>query len=53
VIVINLGDAPFVVSNGDKIAQMVIAKHETVGWERVDVLSDTDRGAGGFGHTGV
>lgn len=53
VIAINLGDAPFVVQSGDKIAQMVIARHETVRWEHAELLSDTDRGAGGFGHTGV
>ena len=53
VIAINLGDAPFVVQSGDKIAQMVIARHETVSWEHTELLSDTDRGAGGFGHTGV
>lgn len=53
VIVINLGEAPFVVNPGDKIAQMVIAKHEQVTWMPVTALSDTDRGAGGFGHTGV
>lgn len=53
VIVINLGEAPFVVNPGDKIAQMVIAKHEQVTWMPVTTLSDTDRGARGFGHTGV
>ena len=53
VIVINLGDAPFVVNKGDKIAQMVVAKYEQVHWVKTDTLSDTNRGAGGFGHTGV
>jgi len=53
VIAINLGDIPFQINNGDKIAQMVVAKHETVYWQHVDQLSDTERGAGGFGHTGV
>lgn len=52
VLLINLSDADFVVQNGDRIAQMVIAKHETVQWDSVEELSDTDRGAGGYGHTG-
>ncbi len=52
VLLINLSDTDFVVQNGDRIAQMVIAKHETVQWEAVEELSDTDRGAGGYGHTG-
>lgn len=53
VIVINLGDQPFVVQNGDKIAQMVVARYETVEWQPVDSLDETKRGSGGFGHTGV
>ena len=52
VLLVNLSDTDFVVNNGDRIAQMVIAKHETIGWEEVDGLSDTARGAGGYGHTG-
>lgn len=52
VLLINLSDTDFVVQNGDRIAQMVIAKHETVNWEAAEELSDTDRGAGGYGHTG-
>jgi dUTP pyrophosphatase len=52
VLLVNLSDTDFVVNNGDRIAQMVIAKHETIGWEEVDSLSDTARGAGGYGHTG-
>jgi len=52
VLLINLSDTDFVVQNGDRIAQMVIAKHETVQWDSVEELSDTDRGAGGYGHTG-
>ena len=52
VILINLSDKEVVVSNGDRVAQMVIAKHETVSWQAVDSLSETQRGAGGFGHTG-
>ena len=53
VILINWGDEDFVIENGDRIAQMVIAKYERVEWEQSDNLSDTDRGSGGFGHTGV
>ena len=52
VLLINLSDADFVINNGDRIAQMVIAKHETINWENVEALSDTARGAGGYGHTG-
>jgi dUTP pyrophosphatase len=52
VLLINLSDTDFVVNNGDRIAQMVIAKHETVNWESVEELSDTARGEGGYGHTG-
>jgi dUTP pyrophosphatase len=52
VLLVNLSDTDFVVNNGDRIAQMVIAKHETIGWEEVESLNDTARGAGGYGHTG-
>jgi dUTP pyrophosphatase len=52
VLLVNLSDTDFVINNGDRIAQMVIAKHETVSWENVTTLSDTDRGEGGYGHTG-
>ncbi|WP_316840619.1 dUTP diphosphatase [Pedobacter gandavensis] len=52
VLLVNLSDTDFVVNNGDRIAQMVIAKHETIAWEAVEELSDTARGAGGYGHTG-
>lgn len=52
VLLVNLSDTDFVVNNGDRIAQMVIAKHETITWESVDTLNDTARGAGGYGHTG-
>ena len=52
VLLINLSDTDFVINDGDRIAQMVIAKHETVTWEPVEVLNDTARGAGGYGHTG-
>jgi dUTP pyrophosphatase len=52
VLLVNLSDIDFVVNNGDRIAQMVIAKHETISWETVEELGDTARGAGGYGHTG-
>lgn len=53
VILVNLGQAPFTVENGERIAQMVMARYSKVTWESVDTLDDTERGAGGFGHTGV
>ena len=53
VILINLSTEPFVIEDGERIAQMVIARHEQVTWEQVEVLDDTERGVGGFGHTGV
>ena len=53
VILINLGSEDFVVENGERIAQMVIAKHERADWNLVDSLSETARGEGGFGSTGV
>ncbi|MCD0486771.1 dUTP diphosphatase [Pedobacter sp. MC2016-14] len=52
VLLVNLSDTDFVINNGDRIAQMVIAKHETISWESVEQLSDTARGEGGYGHTG-
>ena len=52
VILVNLSTEPFVVEDGERIAQMVIAHHEQAEWQEVQVLSDTERGAGGFGHTG-
>lgn len=51
VILINLSDIEFTVNDGDRIAQMVIAKHECAVWEEVEVLSSSDRGEGGFGST--
>ncbi|MDK2865906.1 MAG: dUTP pyrophosphatase [Clostridiales bacterium] len=51
--VINLGDAPFVIERGDRIAQLIITKYETVAWEEADSIDDTERGIGGFGSTGV
>lgn len=53
VILVNLSDAAFVVENGERIAQLVIAKHERAEWTAVEELSETTRGAGGFGSTGV
>ncbi|MBP5198428.1 MAG: dUTP diphosphatase [Lachnospiraceae bacterium] len=53
VILVNLSDQPFVINDGERVAQMVVAKHETVEWIPVEALEDTERGAGGFGHTGV
>lgn len=53
VILVNLSGEPFVVEDGERIAQMVIARHETAEWEVVETLGDTERGAGGFGHTGT
>ncbi|WP_285009546.1 dUTP diphosphatase [Pedobacter faecalis] len=52
VLLVNLSDTDFVVNDGERIAQMVVARHETVEWNLVDELSDTARGAGGYGHTG-
>lgn len=52
VILVNLSNEPFEVIDGERIAQLVIAKHETIDWEIVEVLSETGRGEGGFGSTG-
>ena len=52
VILVNLSDRAFTVEPGERIAQMVIARHEQVEWEEVEVLDETERGAGGFGSTG-
>jgi dUTP pyrophosphatase len=53
VLLINFSDTDFEINTGDRIAQMVVAKHEKVEWEQVEVLSETSRGMGGYGHTGV
>lgn len=53
VILINLSNEEFVINDGERICQMVIAKHETISWERVESLEESVRGAGGFGHTGT
>ncbi len=53
VILVNLSNEPFTIENGERIAQMVIAKHERAQWEPVSILTETKRGEGGFGSTGV
>ena len=52
VILCNCSNQNFIVEDGERIAQLVVAKHETVEWKAVEVLSETERGDGGFGHTG-
>ncbi len=53
VILINLGHEEFIINNGDRIAQLVLARYEQIEFELVENLDDTNRGSGGFGHTGV
>lgn len=53
VILINLSKEAFTIENGERIAQMVIAKHERAEWDQVESLTDTERGEGGFGSTGI
>ena len=53
VILINLSQEDFIINDGERIAQMVIARHETADFEQVEVLDDTERGEGGYGHTGI
>ncbi len=52
IILVNLSAETFVIEDGERIAQMVIARHEQAFWQEVEVLDETERGAGGFGHTG-
>ncbi len=52
VVLANISNEPFVVNDGDRIAQMVVARYEQASWEAVEELDETERGAGGFGHTG-
>jgi len=52
VLLVNLSDTDFKIVNGDRIAQMVVAKHETVSWQPVTALGETARGEGGYGHRG-
>ena len=51
ILLINFSDTDFEINNGDRIAQIVISAHEKVIWEEVEILSETVRGAGGYGHT--
>ncbi|WP_297063517.1 dUTP diphosphatase [uncultured Duncaniella sp.] len=53
IIVINLSDEPYTITNGERIAQLVIKEYVHVTWEQVDRIDETERGDGGFGHTGV
>ncbi|MDE5970093.1 MAG: dUTP diphosphatase, partial [Muribaculaceae bacterium] len=53
VILINLSDKEFVINDGERIAQMVVAPYTRVVWESTESISETERGEGGFGHTGV
>ena len=52
VVLINLSNTPFIVNDGERICQMLVAAHVRVEWDETDNLEETDRGAGGFGHTG-
>jgi dUTP pyrophosphatase len=52
IILVNLSGEEVVIEDGERICQMIIARHETIAWEQVDSLEDSVRGAGGFGHTG-
>lgn len=52
VILVNLSSEPFTINDGERIAQMVIARHEQTSWQPVEQLDETERGAGGFGHSG-
>lgn len=53
VLLVNFSDEPFVVKDGERIAQMIVAKHEQVNFELTETLDETERGAGGYGHTGL
>jgi len=53
IILINLSNDKVMIEDGERICQMVVAKHESVEWQQVEILVDTERGAGGFGHTGT
>jgi dUTP pyrophosphatase len=53
VLLVNLSNEPFTVNDGERIAQLVVARHETVQWHSVEALEETQRSEGGFGHTGV
>ncbi len=53
VILVNLSNEDFIVTDGERICQMIISKHEKAVWEEVEILGETDRGSDGFGHTGL
>ena len=53
IILINLSNDKVMIEDGERICQMVVAKHESIEWQQVEILVDTERGAGGFGHTGT
>ena len=53
VLLVNLSNTPFIINDGERIAQMVIAQHENISWQLTDSLEESTRGAGGFGHTGT
>lgn len=53
ILLINFSESDFEINDGDRIAQMVISRHEQINWNEVEVLTETDRGAGGYGHTGL
>ncbi|CAN5142149.1 dUTP diphosphatase [soil metagenome] len=53
VLLINFSDVEFEINTGDRIAQMIIARHEKISWQQVEILNETSRGAGGYGHTGI
>jgi dUTP pyrophosphatase len=53
VILVNLSNAAFIINDGERIAQLIISKHERVQWKEVEALGETERGVGGFGSTGV
>ena len=53
VILVNLSNEDFIINDGERIAQLVIAKHERISWKEVEILGETQRGSGGFGSTGL
>ena len=53
VILVNLSNEPFTVEKGERVAQLVLARHEVIEWEETDVLAESERGSGGFGSTGT
>lgn len=53
ILLVNLSNENFTVKDGERIAQMIVSKHEVVEWKQVEQLSNTERGAGGYGHTGI